>query len=335
MRWLKFLYLALGFLLLALIVHEMDLAQVARRTIQIGWGFALIVAIYFVYFSIDVATWLIASARVPLSLTWYTRYWRVRLAGEAFNAVVPAGGMGGEPVKAGLLKSRYGIGYRQAIATIVMAKTVNMMALVFFAGVGFAIMVRTADLPDAYKTAAGAGLVALMTVTGAFFAFQRLKLSSLTAGWMGRLPLLHRLEDWLHHIHDIEDQFVHFYARHRRRFAFAVGLGFLNWCVGVLEIYYALAFLGHPVSLADAWVIEAVAQLVRAGTFFIPSSIGAQDGALVLIIAALTGSPELGAAVALIRRLREILWIGAGFLQATAFSVFRNSAATAPGPPDE
>jgi len=68
-------------------------------------------------------------------------------------------------------------------------------------------------------------------------------------------------------------------------------------------------FLGHPVSFVDAWIIEAVAQLVRTGTFFIPASIGAQEGAFMLVCAAMTGSPVLGVAVAVVRRIREIVWI--------------------------
>ena len=51
-------------------------------------------------------------------------------------------------------------------------------------------------------------------------------------------------------------------------------------------------------SFVDAWIIEAVAQLVRTGTFFIPASIGAQEGAFMLVCAAMTGSPALGVAVA-------------------------------------
>jgi hypothetical protein len=51
-----------------------------------------------------------------------------------------------------------------------------------------------------------------------------------------------------------------------------------------------------------------VAQLVRSATFFIPASIGAQDGALLIIGAAITGQPSFGLTVALARRIREIVW---------------------------
>ncbi len=62
----------------------------------------------------------------------------------------------------------------------------------------------------------------------------------------------------------------------------------------------------------ETWLIETVAQLVRAGTFFIPASLGATEAAMVLVYEALVGAPSLGFAVALIRRARELLWIAWG-----------------------
>ncbi len=79
--------------------------------------------------------------------------------------------------------------------------------------------------------------------------------------------------------------------------------------LGVAEVYFAMMFLGHPITLAEAWVIEAAAQLVRAGVFFIPAGIGAQEGAFLLVCSAVTGVPVLGIAVALVRRVRELVWI--------------------------
>ncbi len=82
-----------------------------------------------------------------------------------------------------------------------------------------------------------------------------------------------------------------------------------NWVLGAVELYLIFWFFDNPISMAEAWSIEAVVELVRAGAFFIPAGIGAQEGALVLIVAPITGQPPLGLAVALVRRLREIVWI--------------------------
>ena len=86
---------------------------------------------------------------VPLDGRWLYRAWKVRMVGEVFNSVVPAAGMGGEPVKAVLLKKYYGVGYRQATASLILAKTINTIALVIFLTVGFALMLSSALVPPA------------------------------------------------------------------------------------------------------------------------------------------------------------------------------------------
>jgi uncharacterized protein (TIRG00374 family) len=241
------------------------------------------------------------------------RLWRVRLVGEAVNATTPLAAMGGEPVKVVVLKKRYGIGYRESVASLVLARTTTVIALVIFLTIGFALMLDQPLLSTTYKTSAGLGLALLALGIGLFFLVQRLKVSSLTGRWILRARLSARIERILGHVGDMEERLIRFYSRHRGRFAAALGLTLASWLLGTVELYVTLWLLGNPVSFTDAWIIEAVAQLVRAATFVIPASIGAQEGAFVLIAGAITGEPSLGLAVALVRRAREIVWILAGF----------------------
>ena len=309
MRHLKFAYLLVGIAILALVAGEIELEEVAALVIQVGWGFAVVIGVYFLAFVIDSFSWQLALTGVPLDAVWLYRMWKVRMVGEVFNSVLPAAGMGGEPVKAVLLNKYYGVGYRESTASLILAKTINLIALVVFLSVGFVLMVYSPALPGSYKSAAALGLGAFALGIFLFFAVQRLKITSLTGSWIGRRELGQRIENLLHHVRDMDDRLAGFYSGHGVRFAGAVGLALVNWLLGAVEIYVTMIFLGRPISLADAWIIEAAAQLVRAGTFFIPASIGAQEGVFLLVYGAMTGSPALGAAVAVVRRLREIVWI--------------------------
>ena len=321
MHLLKILYLFVGLVLLVLVLSEVDIADVVARVRQVGWGFVAVLGIYLVAFLIDSFSWQLALLSVPISVRWLYRVWKVRMVGEMFNAVMPAAGMGGEPVKAVLLKKHYRVAYREATASLILAKTINMIALVVFLTAGFALMLASPELPGAHKAVAGFGLAACGMGTASLFLIQRLKISSLTGSWISRTRLGTPISQILHHLDDMDARLVTFYMRHGRRFIFAVSIAFVNWLLGVLEIFYATAFLGHPVSLTEAWIIEAVAQLVRFGTFYIPASIGAQEGAFLLILTAMTGSPGLGVAVAVVRRLRELVWIVWGFALGAIFTL--------------
>ena len=309
MRFLKTLYFLIGVALLVTVLWHIDSKEVMARVGDVGWGLAVVLALYLAAFSIDSLTWHLTLTSIPMSAKGLYRTWKVRLVGESFNAVMPAAGMGGEPVKAALLKSHYGVGYGEATASIILARTINLIALILFLVIGFAFMLGAPSLPASYKAMAGAGLVVLGIGTFVAFAVQRLHFTSLAGSWLSQWRFVKPVERILHHIFEMDARLVRFYTAHRQRFAWAAVWAFLNWVLGAVEIYYALYFLGHPVSFVDAWIIEAVAQLVRTGTFFIPASIGAQEGAFLLVCGAMTGSAALGGAVAVIRRFREIVWI--------------------------
>ncbi|MGY8960998.1 MAG: lysylphosphatidylglycerol synthase domain-containing protein, partial [Alphaproteobacteria bacterium] len=317
LRYLKYLYMSIGVALFGVIIAETDFGDAVAHLAQFGWGLAIVLALYLTSFSMDALTWLVTLHTAPLNLRWFSRLWRIRLVGEAFNMTVPAGGMGGEPVKAILLKKRYGVGYREGAASLLMSKTVNILALLLFLSAGFFLMLRHTAIPETYVVAGGFGLTALTFGIVSFFAIQRFQLSSILTGKLEQWPVFRSIVGKLDDIREVENHFLEFYSRDKLRFTGAMALALLSWAIGVLEIYYALEFLGHPVSLAEAWIIESMTQRSRAGSFFIPASIGAQDGAFVLMCTAITGSPELGVAVALVRRMREIIWIASGFALAS------------------
>jgi uncharacterized protein (TIRG00374 family) len=254
------------------------------------------------------------------------------MLGEVFNTVTPLGGMGGEPVKAALLKRHYRVSLHEGTASLIVAKTVNTLALVLFLAFGFWLVIDSGVISDSYKTTAGVGLAALGMGTFLFFLVQRFQVSSLTGSWIHRRRSGERLERLLRHIGDVDQRLADFYTKNRRRFIAAMTLAVLNWVLGVIEVYWTMRFLGHPITLEESWIIEAAAQLVRVGNFLIPASLGLQEGAFLLVTGAITGQPALGVAAAVVRRFREVLWLIWGALYGWAFAVSEPDAA--PPPPE-
>ena len=103
-----------------------------------------------------------------------------------------------------------------------------------------------------------------------------------------------------------------FYAQNRKKFFLSVFWNFLAWFAGAFEVYFVGKLMGLPIGFPEAWLLEALIQVLRIITFFIPSSIGVQESGIVLIFAQF-GLPEsTSLAFALLRRLREIIWIALG-----------------------
>lgn len=309
MTVLRILFVLLGLGLLLWVFSHADLDAVLKTVVGVGWGILALVLLHFISFVLDSLSWQLTLPSFPLDAKHLYRAWKVRMVGEFVNVVTPFGGMGGEPLKVVFLKRYYGISGREGTASVILAKTINTVALVIFLIAGFALMLATPNLSAAFKTTAGVGLAALSLGVLLFFLVQRYKVTSVAGSWLSNKKIGKALNNVLHLITDVDDRLVTFYTRHPKRFAFAMVLAVLNWLMGIIEVYLALWLLGHSITLWDAWVIEAAAQLVRAGAFLIPAALGAQEGAFMVATTAITGVANLGLAVALLRRCRELIWL--------------------------
>jgi hypothetical protein len=81
-----------------------------------------------------------------------------------------------------------------------------------------------------------------------------------------------------------------------------------------LEVYVIIYYLGGPAMALSAISIGALSVFIKGGTFFIPGSLGAQDGGNLLLLTAFGYSEVTGITFALLRRFRELVWIGLGLV---------------------
>ena len=320
-RLMRWVYFGIGICILLLILNNIDFSSVFDLLLMFGWlGFSVVVAVYLLAFWIDALSWLLAIETAPVSWRWTWKVFTARMAGEAYNSLIPAAGIGGEPIKAEILKRRFGVSLKVGGASLVIAKTVNMIALVAFLILGFVMILGVEALSGSVKTLAGFGLATIVSSTATLFVLQRYKLTSQVARRLASTIKLDWIRRGLIHLDDIDQIFVSFYRYRGSRFRWSLSLAFINWLLGVVEIYVVMHFLGYPVDWTAAWIIEAATQLMRTAAFFIPAAIGVQEGTFLFICGLLTGNPTLGMAAALIRRAREILWIILGLIYAAALS---------------
>jgi glycosyltransferase 2 family protein len=305
---------AAGLGLLAAVLLTTDLTEVGTYLSKVGIGVVLMIAAYKLAFLLDAWAWLMTMRSLPNRVIWIVRFWMVRMVGEAVNNATPLAGMGGEPVKAAILNRAYGIGYGDSFASIVLARTTFLIGLIPFLLIGFGLLLLEPGVDESFKWFAGVGLVGLSAGICALFAIQRLRLTSRSGGLLAGVFARPGLQKVFKQVEQFEDRLVDFYTAAPGRFAATSVLSFINWALGAVEVWIAFYLLGAPVTFAEAWIIEAVVQLVRVAVFFVPLSLGTQEGAFTLVVGALTGNPALGVAAAVLRRFRELVVLSAGLL---------------------
>lgn len=309
----RIVFALLGTALLAAILWKMDVNAAVAQVGAVGWGILIVFVIYLAAFLSDTVSWRLVIRRDALLKLSFLTLFNVRMIGAAWNRVTPFLGMAGEPIKAVLLKRYHGVDYNEGAASLVLAKTANLIALVIFLTGGLGLALMTDALPAAYRLGAMIALAMLATGILLLFLVQRFRLSSKSGGWLSRQWFGGPIVKILDHLQAFDDRLAESYTRDRRRFVLAVVMTLANWLLGVVELWVTMWLLGFPITIAEAWCADAAVELVRAATFFIPAGIGTQEAALVLVLGHITGQPPLGLAVAIIRRIREIVWIIWGF----------------------
>ena len=244
----------------------------------------------------------------------FARLFVVRMAGEVINVTTPTGYLGGEPVKAYLLK-RYGVPLVEGMASVVTAKTVMTLAQVLFILVGIGLMFWVLGENEYHLVAA------LVSVGVLGFGVLLLVLAQRYGMATGLLTLLRKAHLHIRFLETREAQLLeldrtiqNFYTYRRRTFLLATGTFFLGWMTESLEVYAILYFLGGNVGILPSISIAALAVLIKGGTFFIPGSLGAQEGGYLLLLVGFGYDEVTGITFALIRRLREVVWIVLGLI---------------------
>jgi uncharacterized protein (TIRG00374 family) len=247
-------------------------------------------------------------------------FWRllmIRTAGEVVNMTTPTAYVGGEPLKAYLLK-KHNVPMVEGLASVVVAKTTMTIAEVLFIllGIVLGFWILGANGSSGQFVAAGLLSVGLLLFGTAGFVFvQRRGLFTWILETLRKLGLRIRfLELREDKLRSLDQTILNFYSHHHGAFYASTGLFFLGWLAEAGEVFVIVYYLGGPATMLSAIAIGALSVFIKGGTFFIPGSLGAQDGGNLLLLKAFGYSDVTGITFALLRRFRELVWIGIGLL---------------------
>jgi putative membrane protein len=228
--------------------------------------------------------------------------WAVWLR-EAVNGLLPVARIGGEVVSARLL-IRYGLRPPRAVASLVVDMTVSLVSQFAFTVLGLALLVAAGGSASVARDVA-LGLLAAMPVVGAAVLVQRIGFFTLLARLFralfgdrfdalvgGGVPL---------------DRAVRRLYRRRCAILACFLWQCAGWIAGAGEIWLALAFLGHPVGLIAAVIVEALIQALSSGAFVVPGALGVQEGGFLALGALVGIPPDIALALALARRARDLI----------------------------
>ncbi len=294
------------------LVAQLGDRDMLRQLAALGWWAPLLVVPYGLFCTLDVKGW--QCVLPPGMRPSLARLYAIRLAGEAVNDFTPTASVGGEGLKAYLLR-RVGVPANDAVVSVIVARTALTAAQILFILAGFAVFVVRSRL----GVRGGLTLVALCIASYLFvFALVRWQRRGLLSGVVFQVQRFvgrHRVgERWTARGRAVDGAMAQFYSERGGDFAWSIAWHFASWALGAAELMVLSWLLGQPLGWLDAVVIEALNQPVKAASLIVPGAIGVQEAGGVLAFTLVGLDPRLGLSVMLLRRVREVCYGALGLL---------------------
>lgn len=296
-----YLFFLGGLALFTLLIGYHGLGDIAGALAVAGWGLLWVTVFHLVPLLINTVAWTsLFSDKIRPSFAFMVK---ARWIGESINGLLPAAQVGGSLAKARLLTGR-GVPGPLSGASVVVELTVNVITQIIFTVLGLAVLLTIGNQEIFSTVIIGLGIMTVLVM--GFCMVQRL---GMFRGFVRLLGRFGGSRDWevpAGGAEALDESIKQIYGR--RRSLLIAGLWRLcGWIVGSGEVWLALYFMGIPVSVKDAVLLESLGQAVRAAAFLIPGAIGVQEGGF-LVLGSLVGlGPESSLALSLMKRVRELL----------------------------
>jgi putative membrane protein len=299
MRWKLFLALALGLAVLAFVLLRFDLGAVTAALERTGWGGFAIIVLAGLAAEVVLALGLypLLTETPPLSVIVAARQLRdstgdvlpiTQLGGVAFGArALVLAGMKAIPATAGVTADLTTETFAQGLYVLV--------------GVLASLSLLHADAHLSPYVGAMLGGALFLSAGSIGFAIVQMAggrwIDRLTARLLPRAPVGDRA------FHDA----IHAIYRRRGRVALSILLQFAGWVASGLWLWVMLAVMGYPDAPWAAIAIQALVEGLRSATVFVPVALGVQEIGYAMLAPVFGFSPEIGLAMSLLRRARDVV----------------------------
>ncbi|MGH8751509.1 MAG: flippase-like domain-containing protein [Burkholderiales bacterium] len=291
----------LGLLGAILLIGYHGFVAVSDLLLTAGWGMLVVSVFHFIPVTFSALAWgtlLRDTWRHSLPVFFWARSVR-----EAVGSLLPVMQVGGELIGARIL-TFHGAKAGIAGASVVVDLTLEAIAQFFFTLLGLLLLIGIGGSGQTVRWAvAGLGLAAL-ALTG-FVIAQHKGLFKLLEDFIEKIAAKWQ---WLSlgKIDNLHDTIQTLYSQ-RRVLLISALIHLLSWIISAGEIWIALHFMGSPISFLEALILESLSHAVKSAAFVVPGALGVQEGAYMLLGEMLGLTPEMGLALSLVKRVRDLL----------------------------
>ena len=312
-----------GLAVLALMVTQLDFAQVWSGLSRAGYWFVAVIALWFFLYMFNTASWYViinnagdADDKNVKKVGFWWLY-KITVSGFALNYATPGGLMGGEPYRIMSLSPK--IGTERASSSVILFAMTHIFSHFWFWFLS--VLLYVVVHPVGVVMGAMLSVVTLFTLVAIWFFVKGYKkgIAVSILGLLSRFPLVKRWAQGFFERHreqlaNIDSQIASLHNQNPKAFVSAVLLELSCRIVSALEIYFILLVIQPSANYLDSILILAFTSLFANMLFFMPLQLGGREGGFLMSAKGLSLTTSAGIFVALIVRVRELIWTAIGLL---------------------
>lgn len=308
-----------GLSVLIIMITQLDYASVLKGLQHAGyWFFAVLFLWAFLYLFNTAAWWLIIRSqnedKKKVNFWWL---YKITISGFALNYATPGGMMGGEPYRIMALTPK--IGTERASSSVILYAMTHIFAHFWFWFLSIFLYILTQEMDtfmDILLLAIG-----VFCILGLWFFISgyRKGLANRGMNLLRHIPLVKKwaipfITKHKRQLDNIDIQIAALHKQSPKTFISCVLLELSCRFLSGLEILFILLVLMPDINYIQCILILAFTSLFANLLFFIPLQLGGREGGFLMATTGLGLAANAGIFVALIVRIRELIWTGIGLL---------------------
>ena len=321
-----------GLVVLLVMVTQLDFSEVWRGLKHAGYWFFAVVALWAVLYIFNTAAWYIIirsqendmretredsgqkPSPTPISFWWL---YKITISGFALNYATPGGLMGGEPYRIMELSPK--IGTERASSSVILYVMTHIFSHFWFWLLSSFLYILTMWVNVFMGTILTIIVSFCLLAIWFFLKGYKKGVAMFIMNILKHIPGARRwargfIEKHNEQISTIDHQITALHKQNPKTFACAVLLELVCRFLSAFEIMFVLLVIMPSVNYIQCVLILAFTSLFANMLFFIPLQLGGREGGFLMSVNGLGMTASAGIFVALIVRMRELIWTGIGLL---------------------